>query len=322
VSRPFPSGWFHVATTSSLERGDVRSVRRNGRELVAFRTETGKAVVTDAHCPHLGAHLAHGGTVEGETLRCPFHGFRWDAEGRCVATPYAHGVCPKSRLGTYPSDERHGFVFAYFGGGSPTFSLPPMSLDGWSSVRARTLTLRGHVEDVAENGVDYGHFAAVHRYSRLADPYFAIDGATLHTRFGFDRQNPFVPALGAVSAVFDTVICGLGYSVTDLRVEALGVHYKLFLLASQIDDERFEFTIGATSEGLPAWTRRGPLALLPLRKIDDVVVRFMLGTIVHDVLQDEPIWAHRRRVERPDLVPGDGPIAKFRAWARQFYGAS
>lgn len=43
------------------------------------------------------------------------------------------------------------------------------------------------------------------------------------------------------------------------------------------------------------------------------------ATIVDDVHKDLPIWAHKRRLARPSLVPGDGPIGVYRKFARQFY---
>src|SRR5690606_2252178 len=54
----YPSGWFVVATSEELVPGQLLSLRYFGRELVAFRGESGKPSVIDAHCPHLGAHLA------------------------------------------------------------------------------------------------------------------------------------------------------------------------------------------------------------------------------------------------------------------------
>ena len=58
---PIPSGWFAVAFSSELEAGEVKPVRYFGKELVLFRTSDGEAHLLDAFCPHLGAHLGHGG---------------------------------------------------------------------------------------------------------------------------------------------------------------------------------------------------------------------------------------------------------------------
>ena len=60
-----PCGWYVVAASSELEPGEVKGRRYFGRELVLFRTRSGEVCLADAHCPHMGAHLA-GGRVEGK----------------------------------------------------------------------------------------------------------------------------------------------------------------------------------------------------------------------------------------------------------------
>ncbi|MEN3271267.1 MAG: hypothetical protein V7636_28, partial [Actinomycetota bacterium] len=62
---PYPTGWYLLAESKDVQPGDVLPIEYFGKELVLFRTEAGEAVVLDAHCPHLGAHLGYGGTVEG-----------------------------------------------------------------------------------------------------------------------------------------------------------------------------------------------------------------------------------------------------------------
>ena len=54
---PYPTGWYLVAQSAEVGVGDVKPVQYFGRELVLFRTESGRAVLLDAHCPHMGAHL-------------------------------------------------------------------------------------------------------------------------------------------------------------------------------------------------------------------------------------------------------------------------
>jgi hypothetical protein len=58
---PIPISWYAVAYSDELEGGQVLPLSLLGRELVAFRGEDGVAAVLDAYCPHLGAHLGHGG---------------------------------------------------------------------------------------------------------------------------------------------------------------------------------------------------------------------------------------------------------------------
>ena len=61
----------------------------------------------DAHCPRLGAHLGHGGRVEAGELACPFHGWRFDADGRNTCIPYSERTNAGARLRSYPVVERY-----------------------------------------------------------------------------------------------------------------------------------------------------------------------------------------------------------------------
>ncbi len=54
----FPMGWFYVERSHELAVGEVKAVKAFDRELVLYRTRSGRAVLQDAFCPHLGAHQA------------------------------------------------------------------------------------------------------------------------------------------------------------------------------------------------------------------------------------------------------------------------
>src|SRR5689334_6897896 len=103
----YPASWYLFCPVRQLRRGPV-SKRILGRQLVAFRTGRGQLAVLDAHCAHLGADLGFG-TVQGETLQCPFHHWRYGSDGLCVAGPDPADACPAPRLRSYPVEERHGF---------------------------------------------------------------------------------------------------------------------------------------------------------------------------------------------------------------------
>src|SRR5262245_11549891 len=109
-----PIGWFAVGTSRELAPGTAVAVDAHGKELVLFRTERGKVGVLDAYCPHLGTHLGHGGTVDGECVRCPFHRWAFGADGRCTDIPYAKKVPPAARTAAYDVVERNGVILAWF----------------------------------------------------------------------------------------------------------------------------------------------------------------------------------------------------------------
>jgi 3-ketosteroid 9alpha-monooxygenase subunit A len=86
---PVPFGWFCVGYPEEFPTGEPKALFYFDRHLVAWRDESAELHVQDPFCPHLGAHLGHGGTVEGCEIVCPFHGWRFDAEGVNVDIPYS-----------------------------------------------------------------------------------------------------------------------------------------------------------------------------------------------------------------------------------------
>ena len=92
-----PKGWYCVGYSDELAVGDVKSIHYFEKQLVMWRGEDGQVRMLDAYCPHMGAHLGRG-EVRGEHLRCPFHGFCFDADGICVATPYESRIPAAARL--------------------------------------------------------------------------------------------------------------------------------------------------------------------------------------------------------------------------------
>lgn len=73
----------------------MRQVTALGREFCVFRTESGEVGVLDAYCPHLGANIAAGGTVKGDCVQCPFHGWEFNTSGKCTSIPYAETIPSK-----------------------------------------------------------------------------------------------------------------------------------------------------------------------------------------------------------------------------------
>ena len=90
----FPRGWFMVAAADELK--DRRSsVRFFGQEFALYRGKSGRAVMLDAYCPHMGTHLARNNTsyvvqdgqIEGDSIRCPYHAWRYGPDGKCNDIP-------------------------------------------------------------------------------------------------------------------------------------------------------------------------------------------------------------------------------------------
>ena len=303
--RTMPSGWYCVAFSGELPPGRVLPRRYFGRDLVLWRTASGLARLADAWCPHLGAHLGHGGRVEGELLRCPFHGFQFDSRGACAATPYGHKAPPGARLGTWEVREMHGVVLAWFdpGGAAPGWEVADQETAGWSRLAHGGLTLRSHPQETSENSVDFGHFSEIHGFRRAAITRpLAIRGPLLTIGYTVETRG--------MEVAFDIEVHGLGYSRVEGRLPRLGVEMRHLVLATPIDEEHVELRLASRVRRLrfPGLT---PLAL-----------RAVFSSLCREVRQDSAVWRHKRFLERPALAEGDGPIPAYRRWCRQFYGGA
>jgi nitrite reductase/ring-hydroxylating ferredoxin subunit len=317
---PYPNGWYVVAFAAELRRGRTLSRTLAGNELLLFRTESGVAAALDAYCPHLGAHLGHGGRVCGETVRCPFHGFQFDAAGQCVATGYGSKPPPTATLRRWPLRERNGMLLVYYGAGgaAPTWDVPEIDARGWSAPAYRRFVIEAHPQETTENSVDLGHFAWVHGYRGVAmQRELQVDGPYLSTCFTAQRAMPLVGHRVQFHFHFETRIYGLGYSMVEVHVRGFDLRARLWVLPSPIDGERIALYLaasGSDDDGIHPWLR-----LLPRALRANLIGRGMLFALAHDAGQDFDVWHHKRYVHPPALAHGDGPIGKYRAWAAQFY---
>ena len=324
IGLPFPDGWFCVATSTDVPPGAVKPVTFMGEERVLFRTESGALSLMDAYCPHLGAHMGHGGTVRGETLRCPFHGFCFDRSGACVETAYGTKPPARARVRSWPVREKHGLVLAWYhhDGREPDWEIPDLDVTGWSKLLLQRWSLRGHPQETSENSVDIGHFGVVHGYDRVETVVPAkADGPLLTTRYRFHR---FIGkgALGFTATVdIDIRVHGLGYSLVEMALPMFGVRSRQLVLPVPTTQDHIDLRIAmmtedvGRSEQIRGWLPDG----LPTGLLTRLVAEGIFAAYRNDVGQDFDIWKNKRYLSPPVLAAGDGPIMLYRRWASQFY---
>lgn len=322
-SLPAPTGWFAVARSAELAPGKLVTVRLGDEELVVARGRDGRAFAIDPHCPHLGAHLG-GGTVVDNTVRCGFHGFCFDRQGACTATGYGSRPPRRARVGSHPVIEGNGVVLVH-AGGEPTWSPALFDDEGWAPWRFRTFRLPGHPLETSENSVDLGHLRTVHGYSAIdVQEPATIDGPLLATSYVMTRPTQVGPLrLRPLSVLFAVRVWGLGVSMVEVDVPAVGVRARALVLSTSTGPGRITLRIGVSvPEGhseLPAGLDRLPRPVA--RAASHALQAAMLAGMAHDVRQDLPHWSTKSHVPRPVVARGDGPLRLYRRWSQQFVGA-
>lgn len=313
---PIPYGWFAVAYGDEVDAGGVVPVQAFGRELVLFRTESGTAHVLDAFCPHLGAHLGHGGRVEGEAIKCPFHGWVLDGAGAVVDIPYARTMPRRAREGacihSYPVLERSRLVWAWYHPRrlAPLFDLdgvPELSDPAWTEPDRYQWEIDTHLQESGENAVDTAHFASVH--GTLGMPEAEI---TLH---GHRRDTDFTMVAPAIDD---------DGNVDFTRTEPM--HLVTWNCGPGMSCQTFSRAFRTVMLGAmtPITADRMLLRFAFTRPVDaspqhQVLTAGFVAEVVRQVEQDIPIWEHKAYRQSPILCDGDGPIAKYRRWFGQFY---
>jgi len=162
--RFFRGFWMAVARSEDLLKGQAKPIRILSEDYALYRGESGRAQVIDYRCAHRGAQM-HLGWVEEDSIRCIYHGWKYDCSGQCIEQPAEDaGFASKVRIGAYPTREYLGLIFAYFGEGHPP-PFPP-----YPGERADTVVDVWNVEHVPcnylqcyENSMDETHVAFVHR---------------------------------------------------------------------------------------------------------------------------------------------------------------
>jgi 3-ketosteroid 9alpha-monooxygenase subunit A len=313
-----PTGWFQVAWSSEIGTGDVARMTYFGREMVAWRAESGRLTVMDAYCEHLGAHLGYGGHVEGEVIACPFHGWQWNNEGRNVCIPYQDRPNRGRRIRTHPVVERNESVYIWHDieGREPYFDVPDVfgsfsdgrgAADYYPQMTLYRESLELHPQYVLENGVDFAHFKFVHNtpivplFTRhdFDDPVSYVD---FTITFGGDEGQSIEDVKSGVEAING----GLGVAVT----KSWGmVDNRTISAVTPVDertsDVRFMVYIGRTADASPKAAARAQA--------------FGQG-VIDQFLADVHIWSHQRYSDPPALTTDENKgFTALRKWANQFY---
>jgi nitrite reductase/ring-hydroxylating ferredoxin subunit len=168
-----PASWYFIGLSKDLPKEGQKPLTRKcfSREVIAFRTSSGKAIVMDSRCCHMGANLG-AGCVTKDSVECPLHGWKFGEDGNCQSIPRQSDIPTWAKQRVYPTAERFGHVF-FFNGKVPLFDLP--TFDGLSeeellSAPPYRLEVNCPWYMVAANAFDTQHFKMSHDRELSCEP--------------------------------------------------------------------------------------------------------------------------------------------------------
>jgi vanillate O-demethylase monooxygenase subunit len=163
--------WHPVAFAAALGT-EPRHADLLGEPLVLWRGQDGSPRVMSDLCIHRGTALSLG-RVTGDEIMCAYHGWRYNADGRCVAIPQLEDpsrVPAKARVAAFRAQERYGLIWAALEEPRwPLPEVPELENGDWAVVTAGPYTWECDAARQVENFTDFGHFPWVHP-GLLGDP--------------------------------------------------------------------------------------------------------------------------------------------------------
>ena len=316
---PYPEGWYVVAESRELARGELKERTWLGRSIVYWRDLDGDVCVADGVCPHLGSHLgpSAGGRLEDGNLVCPFHGFEYDVSGTCV---WARDVKPprSAQLSRFAVTETCGLIFAFAGHDAdrPRWRTPVFPSDH-EARGIRRMRIRAHPQITSENSVDVNHLEEIHGYSQIDQlQETEVVGPFLFSSYSFTRNMlTFGLRSFKLSVGISISVWGLGVSTVRVSTEN-GFIVRQWVLTTPVEGDIVDIWLIVDILDLPNWWWLKS-ALRPLAAV--TASHLMVNDLKLEVEKDAVIWNKQHYRSQPALSARDRDISLFRRYCQQFY---
>jgi len=245
------ASWYVAMPSKDLGK-KPKAIELFSQSLVAWRNQNGHPAIMQRYCSHMGASLAIGKVVDG-CIQCPFHHWRFDSSGKCSFIPEVDAIPPKARQVNYPTVERYGYIWVWYGSETPMFLLPdfPAAEDerhNYMPFRFADLT-KTTVRHVLENSFDNYHFMTVHNM-KIAKP---IKFTLFTDQYPVELSEPPIQKEARLSAKvecsihdLDPIARGLGFNAKNftLLVDSWSGGQRVTAFVDGL--ERYKLLVGMT----------------------------------------------------------------------------
>ena len=185
----FLEGWYWIMRSDAVPRKKAKPASFLGQELVIYRGEDGAIRTMDAYCPHMGAHLAEG-RVEGNSIRCLFHDWKFNEQGACEDIPCLSKLIQVETLRRYSTREAYGMIWIWVGEGIPGDfpEVPELAGQPVDSMLGNLFIKECHPNVVMINAIDTQHFNTVHPAVKKLAGGLKLD-TTTKSRYAIEFKN-------------------------------------------------------------------------------------------------------------------------------------
>lgn len=254
----YTNNWY-VAEHSARLSDKPLKVQMLGCDFVLFRDADGTAACLSNVCPHRGSALSRGQCSEDGTVSCPFHGWRFGADGQCVRIPSQENptedIPASARVDSYPVVEKYGLVWVFLGddieSAPPIVEMPEYDNDEWRCVEHSDVW-GANLHWSKMTDLDHVHLAVVHGIKLGGDnPFRPGDHQIEYTDGGFctevvNRPTPLKGDWGKKRTTPTEVRSRLSFHVAGFtlrgQVSVMGLENPMFNVfyefSTPIDEER------------------------------------------------------------------------------------
>lgn len=318
----YPTGWFQVGWSDELAPGQVTSLTYFGQDIVVWRGQSGELHACDAYCLHLGGHLGVQGTVVGEEIKCPWHGWQWDGEGSNTLIPFSSQKCkPNLRLRMWTVQDWYGCIMVWHDLADRPPLWPLDTIDDLEGDEFLPMLpscrvvhrIRAHPQLPLENSCDVFHVAFVHGgdaaepVNMVFDEYCCYEDLAI--TYGGGKNGSWLTPDGEARAIIKARMWGIGNTWLRFPSELMpGVQLtNVTPVDDTYSDYYFAMSTRRSSDNLEA-EEPGPLE----RRFVDLQMKV--------IEQDFFTWENMKVLHQPNFAVEEAKFyATLRRWCARFY---
>lgn len=306
--------WYAILPSSKVKAGGITAVKRLNLDLALFRTSAGTLGCVVDQCTHRGAALS-AGKMQGDCIRCPFHGLEFDTEGKCKFIPANGKGDPQQNdrfnVRRYPVREESGIIFLWYGEPEKATDAVPFfhgELDGMVYSELEDLW-NAHYSRAIENQLDVVHVPIVHyntigrgNKTLINGPKVIFEDEALVTSANNEvdqGQTPKKPEDCEIKSTY------LKFRFPNLWMNHIAANLRVVAYFAPVDEE-------STILYIRFYNRLTPFT--PINRFIAWVGKYMNRVIERQdkrvVITQRPRPSAYRSGEK--LLVGDGPIVEYR----------